>query len=217
MNYSTLITKAEKNYTYQEYRFKINEFVNANSCSGDDQSSDRIDFTRLNNYRMDRIEKQYKINDEFLLYLEDLNCQMNWVLIAESWCGDAAQTLPVIAKIADMTPNITLQIIFRDDNPEIMNEYLTNGGKAIPKLICFNKTTGDEVGAWGPRPSRIKTIVNDYKINHPESSHEEFLIKLHLWYGRDRGESVQKDFVKLIEHWSDKCQFLKPYEVLDLM
>lgn len=206
MDYNLILSQIKTSYTYNEYRSKVGELVDTYLCTGDEQSVEKIEFTRLNDHRMNRVEKQFETSDKLNLRLDNLQDDLVWVVLVESWCGDAAQSLPVIAKIAEETPNIELKIILRDEHPEIIDQYLTNGGKAIPKLICFDKHSGDEIGSWGPRPVGIQERVKEFKINNPETSHEEFVNNLHLWYGRDRGKMIQEDFTKVIQQWSDRCQ-----------
>lgn len=121
--------------------------------------------------------------------------------MAETWCGDGAQNIPIIAKIAATSPNIKLTILFRDENPDIMNAYLTNGSKSIPKLICKDAQTKQDIGTWGPRPSDIQQMVLQFKSENPTASHEEFVKNLHLWYAKDKGVSIQKDFATLLPQW----------------
>lgn len=206
MDYNLTLSQIKTSYSYHEYRSKVAELIHTNSCTGNEQTEERIEFTRLNDHRMNRVEKQFKTSDELNLRLNNLQCDQIWIILLESWCGDAAQSLPVIAKIAEATPNIELKIILRDEHPEIMDQYLTNGGKAIPKLICFDKHSGDEIGSWGPRPEGIQELVKEFKTSNPDASHEEFVSNLHLWYGKDRGKMIQQDFTKVIQQWSDRCR-----------
>jgi hypothetical protein len=60
------------------------------------------------------------------------------VAIAEAWCGDVYRELPTVARIADAT-GMTLRVFLRDENPDIMDEFLSNGGKsrAIPVFVFY--------------------------------------------------------------------------------
>jgi hypothetical protein len=73
-------------------------------------------------------------------------------VLTEDWCGDSAFSLPIMAVAARSTPMITLRILPRDQNLDLMDRYLTNGGRAIPKLITFGED-GSELFRWGPRPA----------------------------------------------------------------
>ncbi len=120
-----------------------------------------------------------------------------WYVLTEAWCGDAAQNLPVIAKVAGLNPHITLTLLLRDEHPEIMNAYLTHGGKSIPKLIALDDD-GNELFTWGPRPQVLQEIVWDYKKN-PTVPYTEFLEHAQRWYNTDKTESVQGEMVVLLQ------------------
>ena len=116
-------------------------------------------------------------------------------MITESWCGDSAQNLPVVAKLAALNSNIDFKIVLRDSNLEFMDLYLTNGGRSIPKLIAFDKNN-DELFNWGPRPAEAQKLFSDLKKDGMEVS--EIHKELHLWYGRNRGKEVEKEIAELV-------------------
>jgi hypothetical protein len=122
-----------------------------------------------------------------------------WVMIVESWCGDAAQNLPIIAKLASLNPYIELMIILRDENPDIMDLHLTNGSRSIPKLIILDPVFKSLLKEWGPRPAAIQKMVKEYKLANPEVTHDEFVKNLHLWYAKDKGLSLEQDLLSLLE------------------
>ena len=186
---------------YDGYRNLVEECAKNNSTSGE-MLPERINATNLNAHRMRRIEKQVIIRDDLTQLVRNLKSKWEWVVLAETWCGDGAQNIPVIAKIALLNQNIKLQIVLRDENPELMNKHLTNGNRSIPKLICTDVNSGKEMGTWGARPKRIAEMVTEYKTKNPNVPHSEFVQNLHLWYARDKGQSVQEDFLKLISDWS---------------
>jgi len=58
--------------------------------------------------------------------------------IGEAWCGDVYRELPTVARIADAT-GMELRVFLRDENPDIMDEFLSNAGKAraIPVFVFY--------------------------------------------------------------------------------
>src|SRR4051794_12130558 len=60
-----------------------------------------------------------------------------WHLLAlsEDWCGDAVNTLPIVAKLAALTPNADLRVLARDENLDIMDAHLTGQSRSIPCVI----------------------------------------------------------------------------------
>jgi hypothetical protein len=106
------------------------------------------------------------------------------------------------------TPNISLEIILRDENPEIMNQFLTNGNRSIPILICYSESQNRILGHWGPRPTLIHKWNTDYKKNHPSYNPDDFNKELHLKYSKDKGEAINQDMVKCIQEWKQNDKIL---------
>ena len=113
-------------------------------------------------------------------------------MISEAWCADGAQIVPVLAKIAQSNPLIDLKIVLRDENPELMNQYLTNGGKAIPILIIADAQSLEVLHVWGPRPKVATQMVEAYKKEHGKLT-PEFKEDLQKWYNQDKGQSILSD------------------------
>ena len=148
--------------TFDSYKSFVHDLVAQRKTSGPDQREDLIHFTELNARRMKRIEKTTVLSEELKANLERIIAPYTWILISEAWCGDAAQIVPVIGKIAAQNSKIDLKIILRDEHLSIMDQYLTNGGRSIPKLICLDQDF-QEVFVWGPRPKSIQQVVTDTK------------------------------------------------------
>jgi thiol-disulfide isomerase/thioredoxin len=119
-------------------------------------------------------------------------------VITESWCGDAAHVNPVINKVAEQNPNIDLKFVLRDENPELMDVFLTNGGRAIPKLIMIDNVSGEVTNTFGPRPSIVTQMVVDYKTEHGMLT-PEFKEDLQLWYNKNKGQNIIEDLVSLLK------------------
>jgi hypothetical protein len=152
---------------------------------------------KLNTHRSNRIHKTYKPSDELVGTINKVNEKQIWMVITEAWCGDSAQNVPFIAMIAKLNNLIDLRIILRDDNLDIMDQYLTNGtSRSIPKLVAFDES-GNELFQWGPRPVEAQNLVNELKSNG--TTKKEFTEKLHLWYGRNRGKAIEKEFINLLK------------------
>jgi len=196
-------SKINNSLSYENYKTLVFSYSENNKTSGDEQIPERVAATKLNAQRIKRLDKQIELNSEIKNELSRINKKWTWVVLIETWCGDGAQNIPVIAKIAQHNPNIELKIILRDENPEIMSAYLTNGSRSIPKLICFDSDTKEEIGSWGPRPEKIQQMVKEFKLTNPHCTHEELVKNIHLWYARDKGESTQKEFAALLSLWNN--------------
>lgn len=190
--------------TYDQYRERVADLLASGQTTGTDHSEKLVAFTRLNDHRMGRIERTVKLSEETRHTLAQLDRQLLWVILAEAWCGDVAQNLPILAMMADATPNISLRILLRDENLDIMDAYLTNGGRAIPKLVCLDTGTLAELGAWGPRPEPAQEMVREHKQN-PQEPDSEFVKKVQLWYAKDKGKNIQREFQDLLTAWNSQA------------
>ena len=199
MNVAQTVFKPEnigKTYTYEEYLALMDRVVAEKRTTGPNQSPELAEYTRLNQYRMHRLDKTVKLDMDLQQLAYQIAAPQTWYVLTEAWCGDAAQNLPIIAKVAALNPHITLTLLLRDEHPEIMNEYLTHGGKSIPKLIARD-ANGNELFTWGPRPQALQEIVLEYKKN-PTVPYAEFLEEVQRWYNTDKTESVQRELVSLL-------------------
>ena len=187
----------DNSISYQEYRELVAKYAAEGKTSGNTQTADYINYTKLNESRMHRLDKTLQVIDEVKIYLENLNKEYIWLVLAETWCGDAAQVVPVINKMAQVSSKIELRILLRDENEVVMNLFLTNGTKSIPKLIILDKETGEVIADFGPRPVGAKQLIIDYKAIHGIVD-ETAKIELQKWYLNDKGVAIQKEIVALI-------------------
>lgn len=162
------------------------------------KENEKYDLTKLNLQRSNRIYKTYNVSEEIKQLVEKIKQEQTWVVITEDWCGDSAQNLPYIVKIAELNNKIDLKIILRDQNLDVMDLYLTNGkSRSIPKLVAFDKDW-NELFQWGPRPKEAQLVVEQsIKEGLDKNS---YLEKLHLWYTEDKGRSLEKEFIILIQN-----------------
>ena len=164
-----------------------------------EQTEERTHYSELNETRMHRLDKTIKITEENATVLKNLSKSYLWLVLTESWCGDAAQILPVLNKMAlESNKKIEMKIALRDENEDAMNRFLTNGTRAIPKLIIIEKATGAVLGHWGPRPKGAVEFMNNYKKEHGVID-ETAKAELQLWYLHDKGLSTQNEIIQLLE------------------
>jgi hypothetical protein len=183
---------------YEQYRAFITDRLENNQSTGTTHTESIVDYTILNDKRMKRLDKTVKLTPETLATLQNLKTPLIWLVLTEAWCGDAAQSVPIMAKMAAETPNIDLRLILRDENLEVMDEFLTNGGRSIPKLIVLNKETLDVLGSWGPRPIQAQELFWNAK-NSPDFDYPEVQKALQLWYAKDKTLSTQKELIELVK------------------
>lgn len=191
----------EKSISYSEYRKMMQDLIALGKTTGPDQSPEKIAFTKLNEHRIHRLEKKVLLNDSLVSAVQSLREKWIWVILAEIWCGDVAQNVPALQKIADLNPLITTHYLLRDENITLMDQYLTNGGRSIPKLICYDGETLMPVGHWGPRPAPAQELMMTLKNHQPPLSFNEIHEPLHKWYAEDRTHTLQKEMEELIKSW----------------
>lgn len=185
----------EKGISYSAYRGMIDRLLANGKVTGQTQNEDMQRYTELNIARMNKWDKHYSVSEEVALLLTRVQPQ-NWLVISEGWCGDAAHVLPVLEKMAQATRAIELRIVLRDENPALMDQYLTNGGKSIPKLIRIDASNGLELSTWGPRPKAAQNLMLSLKAAGTEKS--EISKDLQIWYARDRGKSVESEIAAML-------------------
>jgi len=195
----TIITQSlKKSYSYQEYRNQVSTLLKEGKSTGNEQSADLTHYSELNEVRMNRLDKTMVVPAENIKRLQAINSEMIWLVISEGWCGDAAQILPIINKMAEQSEKIDLKIVFRDENEELMDLFLTNGTKSIPKLIVLDKNSLEVLGDFGPRPTKAKQLILDYKAQHGIVD-ETAKTELQKWYLHDKGLSTQREILKLMK------------------
>jgi len=197
MNKSLLEKINSIGLSYREYlNLTLTEIEKSDPMQLREDENKQLKNKKLNFHRMNRIGKHHHVSDELISLINQIDKPQTWMIISETWCGDSAQNIPYISKIADLNPNINFKIILRDTNPDIMDLYLTNGTRSIPIFIAFD-ATGNELFRWGPRPQEAKNLFAGLKTQGLEKS--GILKKLHLWYGRNRGKNFETELKEAIQ------------------
>lgn len=187
----------QNSMSYNDYLKLIDEKIAQNSSTGHEQSEMLTDFTKLNRARMKRLDKTQQILPELAAMVQKIDTKQIWLVLTESWCGDAAQNIPVLKKLADLNPLIDLRLILRDDNDALMQKYLTNGGKSIPKLIAVSEDLETELFTWGPRPATAQVEVKRL-LDENGGFNDKVKESIQVWYNNDKGISMQKELMELL-------------------
>jgi hypothetical protein len=141
---------------------------------------------------MNRVEKTTVLIPELLDAISNIKGKYNLLVITEGWCGDAAQIVPVINKFVSAAPEkFELKFVLRDQNLELIDAHLTNGGRAIPVLLILNEQGNLVLPKWGPRPAILQDLLADWKkegVVMPELAE-----KLHGWYAKDKTQTTQQE------------------------
>jgi hypothetical protein len=183
--------------TYSEFRVRVSELLKEGKSSGNEQSEDLLHYSQLNEVRMNRLDKTLAVPEEVKFKLGKLTKKYIWLVLAEGWCGDAAQLLPIMHKMDAVAANIDLRIVFRDENDPLMQEFLTNGARSIPKLIILDSENHEVLAAWGPRPEGATRLIKEFKAKFGVVN-EIAKTELQKWYLHDKGLSTMDEITKIM-------------------
>lgn len=187
----------KKGISYSEYKTLVEKLVEEKSTTGTSKTESLINFTKLNERRMKRWDKTLKIPLSFEEKIKSFDSKTTWLVITESWCGDAAHLMPVMNKVAQMNKNINFQVVLRDENDILMDQFLTNGSRSIPKLIMLDNATHEVLSTYGPRPNVATKLVDDFKYEYGSLT-PEFKQDLQVWYNKDKGQSTLDDLTEML-------------------
>ena len=182
---------------YDEYRRLIDAFLMVGKSTAKRESESLVEYSKLNVVRMNRLDKTTEIIPELQERISEISAPQTWLVLTEGWCGDAAQIVPVLNKIAELNSNIQLKFLLRDEHLELMNKYLTNGkSQSIPKLVVLNEHN-TELFNWGPRPQALQELFYHMKAN--ALNNDVIKEEIHKWYAKDKTISIQKDLLALLQ------------------
>lgn len=189
-------------YSYEGYWDLIRNLMAQGKTTGNNSSQDYLYYTQLNIQRMERQDAKDLINPELKAQLATYERPLNWIVLVEWWCGDVAQNLPTIYQMTKHSSTIELYLLLRDENLDIMDQFLTDGSRSIPMLICHDPISNWIIGQWGPRPAPAQALLREFKANPNGRSKEDFQKELHLWYARDCNQTLQREFAELLQQWA---------------
>ncbi|MFN8777645.1 MAG: thioredoxin family protein [Flavobacteriales bacterium] len=185
-------------YSYPQFRELLQQLLSEDKSTGPKQSEELTAYSRLNEHRMNRWDKHFELSVDLSEKLARIPKGFTWLVITEGWCGDSAQTLPLLYKMAQIG-HIDLRIILRDENLWLMDQYLTNGSRSIPVLLCLD-SDWREVFCWGPRPASIQqSFISMRHSQDPVYTYDQVKEAIHLLYARNNGQALMEDFGPLVD------------------
>lgn len=180
---------------FHEYLGLFDQILTAKNPPAPYDKPAYINYVKLNQSRMARWTKTLELHPDLIDALSDIEEPQHWIMISEPWCGDAAHCMPFLVAIAEKSPKVTYEIQLRDSEPFLINDYLTNGGKSIPKLIARDQD-GKDLFTWGPRPAEAQEVFNTLKADNAD--YEEITLKLQAWYNANKGQAIQQELLDLV-------------------
>jgi hypothetical protein len=187
----------EKGYTQASYLELFERLVEQGMTTGENQSEDMIGYTKLNWQRLMRSQKTLKLPVDVQVDLKNLTGLYVLLVLTEPWCGDAANATPVFGMIDEQAPNVELRYILRDEHLDIIDEYLTNSGRSIPKAIILKKDSLEVLGSWGPRPQKGMEMLAEYKSGTIDK--DEFYKQLQRFYAKNKGEDTFREILEILK------------------
>lgn len=155
-----------------------------------------LEYTRLNTSRQSRWLKTQTVSEDLQAVLKEIKSPQQWLVITEPWCGDAAHVNPFIMLAAKENGLINLTFELRDSAPFSIEKYLTNGAKAIPKLVIRDEH-GNDLATWGPRPAGCQALYTELKARN--AAFDEVLTAVQNWYNSNKGKEIQEELTKLLK------------------
>lgn len=184
--------------TFREYKSYFEQIVSKGAEEQQAPYNDPMyfDYTKLNWARMNRWLKTAELSVDLIDTIKAIEEPQQWIIITEPWCGDAAHNVPFLHMAGELNEHITVTYELRDSEPHRINEYLTNGGKSIPKLIIRDKD-GNDIATWGPRPADCQTLYA--KLTAEKADFEKVKTELQIWYNLNKGKDLQEELVELLK------------------
>lgn len=189
-----LLPYLQKGFSYSDYLRKIEDQLYDIQKTGDPKSYAK--YYSINIKRIERLDKTFSLTDLQKEKLHKINPDFQLLVISEGWCGDAAQILPVVNVMMNEI-SVEQKIVFRDENPELMDAYLTDGAKSIPILIGVDKN-GNELFHFGPRPQYGMELLEKHKENPEAYADEQFHQDLQIWYNQDKGNAIFEELLNVL-------------------
>ncbi|MBD80700.1 MAG: thioredoxin family protein [Crocinitomicaceae bacterium] len=188
--------KTKKGISFGEYKVLVESLLKENKTTGNNHSETYLQHTKMGLQRLKKWEKIARLSEQTKTQLDNLKGNYTWLVLVEAWCGDVGQNLSTLYQIAQQA-NIDLKIVQRDENLDLMDQFLTNGGRSIPKLIIINSDTSEVLGEWGPRPAHAQQRFLEARDNS-EIDNLEIQKEIHLWYAKNKQQDLQNEIVQLM-------------------
>lgn len=128
--------------------------------------------------------------------LEDLGRNWRLLVIAEDWCGDASNLVPIFGRLAEASARVEVRIVKRDEHPELMDLYLTHESRSIPIVAILDDECRPR-GRWGPRPAELQELVLREK-RAGKRPNADIYRETRRWYARDRGETTLREVLEVM-------------------
>ncbi len=167
------------------------------------QADDYIESMKQNKDGLLHIYDNFNLPEDETFFEKIASMKLRAIVLTEDWCGDAMLNVPILLRISEKA-NLEVRMLLRDDNLELMDQYLTNGtARSIPIFIFINEA-GEEVAKWGPRAAKLQNFVDESRAALPPKDapdHEDKAKEMYTFIG--------KSFRDNTEFWHDVYESIK--------
>lgn len=163
-----------------------------------------INGMNVNKEGLETILQKFEVPTEDEAFLAKVQAEnLRVIVLTEDWCGDAMLNVPILLKLAEKT-NMQVRMLLRDQNLELMDQYLTNGtARAIP-IFIFIDQEGNERVVWGPRAPKLQQYVMDQRSQLPDKEDPTFADKQSEMYKQIMQRNIEDE-----SFWNEVYQSLK--------
>lgn len=190
---------------YSTYVAMVRELLTQNQTTGIYVSDTFwVNITKRNLDRMDFLIESVELEERIVKKLEAYQIPLTWLVITEAWCIDSPESLVIVHKMAMLNPDIHLKIVLRDKPPNIIDNFLTNESRSIPKIICLDTESLVVLGTWGPRPVELQAkymlramILNSVSRNGKEQIEDQkkLINDVRAWYSAIPSYDIQREII----------------------
>lgn len=99
-----------KAMSYGQYRELVANLADAGESTGPEQTEALVQYTQLNDRRMKRWDKTLQFSDLETEAIKKADQKVTWLVLTESWCGDASPALPVMHRITELNANFRFKL-----------------------------------------------------------------------------------------------------------
>jgi hypothetical protein len=108
-----------------------------------------------NRDRFEENEQTVTFSDKDIRFFKQLPQTVHVLVLTEDWCGDAIANVPVLGRLAAATGKLNLRLFLRDQNTDLMDQYLKDGQhRSIPVFVFFDEDFR-QLGYWIERPAIV--------------------------------------------------------------